>query len=618
MQDATTIVALERPRRWSGLLLSVGLVALVVVAHRGALSDGVDFDDYMHRANLRACGWSWHDLIEATTFDFPDRTMDYWWQAHPTQCRYPRPVFMLVLKLEYTLAGGNPVIIHAFGMAWHALAVLLIFHLARRLLASSGWAALAAATFALGAPSVLSVSWTAARNAVLGTLLLVAATDAYLAASFDNERRPRALQPALLLLAILCWALSTFSRETGIVFPALALALDLFWGGWSHVRRRLGVHALLIVLALLYVGWRLYIFPTGAFPAGYLETPHGLAYLLWAGSKLLQLTFQLLLQLPLFALANPADTGMRTIAVARVFMLVVVLTIVGLYLRLTRGQTGRLLGPLWMLLGLAATLPVSTLPHFGYLPFVGYALAVPAFLRGLPRRWRGALTSLDVLLLVGAFAAQRVLWRAGFRSEQLIYADIVTHTALPPPPDSQLFFINLPPTSTFIIFALEETWGPRNLKGHMLTIDTRGPGQNQPTHVERCGENELIVETAAPSYFASSAERLFLRMTAGPQAFHEGQVFHHELFDVTVLAVRDDGVRRLKFTFHKPVDTPGYYFYVSTAERPAYWLRFDATFTPETLARETAAWETSHARLLEERDRVVRLQRWWRHKRGWD
>ncbi|NTW35320.1 MAG: aminotransferase class I/II-fold pyridoxal phosphate-dependent enzyme, partial [Syntrophobacteraceae bacterium] len=67
-----------------------------------------------HRANVRACGWSWHDLIDATTVAFPDRTLSYWWQAHPTECRYVRPVFTLVLKAEYALGRGNPVFIDTY------------------------------------------------------------------------------------------------------------------------------------------------------------------------------------------------------------------------------------------------------------------------------------------------------------------------------------------------------------------------------------------------------------------------------------------------------------------------------------------------------------------------
>jgi hypothetical protein len=588
------------------------LAVVAAGAHWGALSDGVNFDDYLHRANISKCGWSWHDLVEATTFDFPDHTMSYWWQAHPTQCRYPRPVFMLVLKCEYLLARGNGVVIDAFGLAWHALATVLVYRLARWGLGSAGWALVAGLVFALNPNGVFAVSWTAARNAILGALFLVAATSAYAAASFDAQRQPRALQVRWVIAAIVLWALSVFSRETAIMFPGLAVALDACFGGWRHAWRRRGVYVLLGALALAYVGWRLCIFPTGAFPAGYLETPRGLGYPLWLGSKLLQLVFALLMHLPYFALANPADNWTARMLVGHGIMLGLALLIIALYARFARRVPGRWFWPVWMVAGLAPTLAVSTMPHFAYLPFVGYAVATSAFLCGVPRRWQKVLVAGNLLLLVLMFTGHRLLWRAAFRAEQLIYADILDTTQPPPPPGSHLFFVNLPLTNTFTIFALQETWGPRDLTGHMLTVAPEGLRMERPCQVARLNEHELLVTTEAPGYFATQAERLFLRMTAGPMPFHAGDVYRGTLFDTTIVAMQDDGVLQLKFTFHEPLDTPGYYFYVCTQDRPAQWLRFSPEFTPAALAHETAAWRAAHADRLAERDRLADFHGWWR------
>ncbi len=605
------------PARARGVWLYPLILAVVAAGvHWGALSDGVNFDDYLHRANVSKCGWTWHDLVEATTFDFPDGTMFYWWQAHPTQCRYPRPVFMLVLKCEYLLARGNGTIIDAFGLVWHALATILVYRLARWGLGAARWALLAGIVFALDPNGVFTVSWAAARNAILGTLFLVAATSAYAAASFDAQRQPRALRAGWLVAAIVLWALSVFSRETAIMFPGLVLALDACFGGWRHVWRRRGVYVLLGVLALAYVGWRLYIFPTGGFPAGYLETPRGLGYPVWLGSKLLQLVYALLMHFPYFALANPADGWTARMLIGHGFMLGLALLIVALYARFTQDMPGRWFWPLWMLAGLAPTLPVSTMPHFAYLPFAGYAVATCAFLAGVPRRWRTALVVGNVALVALMFGGHRLVWRAAFRAEQLIYADIVSTTQPPPPPGSKLFFINLPLTNTFTIYALQETWGPRHLTGYMLTLAPEGLRMERPCRVERLNARALLVTTDVPGYFATSAERLFLRMTAGPLPFHAGDVFPGQLFDTTVMAMQDGGVLQLKFTFHEPLDTPGYYFYVCTKERPAYWLRFGAEFTPGALAHETAAWRAAHAEALAERDRLADFQNWWRRVTG--
>jgi hypothetical protein len=603
--------AAARPPRWPAVAMALGLVVFTFAAHWGALSDGVDFDDYLHRANVRTSGWSWHDLIDATTVAFPDRTMSYWWQTHPTECRYVRPVFTLVLKAEYALGRGNPVVIDACSIAWHAAAVLLVFQFAAWLLGSRAWALLAAVLFALCPPSVFTVSWTAALNALLGTLFLVAATSAYARASFDAARRPCPLRPGLLALSVLCWLLSVFSREAGIAFPVLAVVLDAAVGGWRHLRHRWRVHVLLCGLAGCYVVWRLCIFQSPPQPPGYLETPHDAGYVLWAGAKLLQLLFCVLAQRSLAAVIRPEDTWTTAMVWTHVGMLAILTITIAWYARLTRRQPGRWFGPLWMVAALVPGLPVSTMPHFGYLPAVGYALAAGFFVRGVPRAWRGVILGGAVLLAVVHFAGHRTLWRANFRAEQLIYADILDHTP-PPPRGSHLFFVNFPLTSTMTIYALEEQWGARDLAGHLLTLNPGGLRMERPTRVERVAANELLVESDPPGFFVAPAEHLFLDMTAGPREFTVGQIVPGELFDTTILAVgADGGVLALKFTFREPLDSPEYYFYVSTPDRPAYRLRFGPSFTAEALAAETATWRVRRADMLAERDRVL-FGPWWR------
>ena len=54
-----------------------------------------------------------------------------------------------------------------------------------------------------------------------------------------------------------------------------------------------------------------------------------------------------------------------------------------------------------------------------------------------------------------------------------------------------------------------------------------------------------------------------------------GTIVKGELFDTTVLAADQRGVTKLKFTFHRPLESESYHFFVSSPERPAYHLRFN-------------------------------------------
>ena len=47
-----------------------------------------------------------------------------------------------------------------------------------------------------------------------------------------------------------------------------------------------------------------------------------------------------------------------------------------------------------------------------------------------------------------------------------------------------------------------------------------------------------------------------------------GTVVDGDLFDTTVLEADERGITKLKFTFHVPLDSPEYSFYLCTPEHP--------------------------------------------------
>lgn len=569
-------LAALRPAGRADLLAAFGLCAIVLVTHGSALNDGLFFDDHWHRTTLRSGGWSLRDLIESATFDLPGqppRLINLWWQEQPLQWRYARPVAMLVMKLELLLSRGSPAGVHACALFWHALASLLVYLLARWALQHRGWAFLAAATFAFQPHSVFGVSWIAARNALVSGVLFLAAAGAYVGASPLRAARGAGLSIPQLLAALLLWGLALFSRETAIIFPLLAPLLDLAGGGRTLLRRRLGVYGVMGVLAAVYLYWRLLVFPLADPPGIYFRPPAGALYPAWAAGKLAHMLFALVFQTPLFV--GLATQGGATVRHALLYALMgLALAGIGVWYALTsRAVRARWVWPAWVVLAFVPVIPVFVMPHFAYLPAAALSIMLAAMVRGLRRWWRAGVLALLVIGSLWSFGVYRCLWRGIVRSEQLIYADILAHTP-PPPSGSKLFFINLPAAGIYATVGLREAWGMADLEGYVLTFASHPLVMQKRCIVEPLSDNELVVSTAAPGYFSGLAGQMLYDGMRPGSPLTTGTFVPGPVFDTTVLAATEEGVTRLKFTFHRPLASPEYYFFVSSSERPACRLRF--------------------------------------------
>lgn len=591
----------RRSDRWKVPLL---LAVVTLVGHSGSLGDGLFFDDYWHRVTLRSGGWNWNDLVESATFELPGQLAHLWWQDTPLQWRYARPVAMAFMKLEYLLSGGDPAVIHAFGLLWHWGAGLVVFGLARRSLRRTWLAFFCAAVFILHPHQVFGVSWIAARNAVVSGFFFLAA--AYLYSDRTTLRRNLGAADALgksrlgrldsrpsplrLTAALLCWLLALFARETAIVFPAIAVLLDAAACGWAGLRRRVPIYLVMVLLAGGYLYWRLVVFPTAGPPGIYFTAPHGPAYLAWAASKLLHMLFAMIVQTPMFlGLATYAGLSGRNLAEHAV-MAAVVLIALAWYVRASRGVATRWAWLAWLALGLAPVIPVFVMPHFAYLPAAGLAIMIGVLVQQL----RGVARTLLVLVALGSclFAGTiyRYAWRAIVRSEQVLYADIGDHTP-PPQPGAKLYFIDFPVAGVYGAVAMREAWDVADIDGHFLTFAPHPLAVQEHSVVQALNDRELVVSAPAPGYFSGHSGRMMLAGMRSSAALHAGKTIAGELFDTTILEATDTGVTRLKFTFHKPLSTPGYYFYVSSPDRPAQRVRFED---------QRAALAPEHAELLDQ------------------
>jgi hypothetical protein len=544
------------------LAAAAALAALVLIAHGASLNDGLFFDDHWHRANLRERGWSLHDLVESATFELPGRLMNLWWQERPLQWRYPRPVAILAMKLEYTLTGGDPVGLHACGLAWHWLTALLVYRLGRWVLSSTGWALLAAGLFVIHPHSVFAVSWIAARNALVGGFFFTAAVYAYATASLSQDRTPRAFSAPRLAVALAAWLLALFSRETAVIFPLVALLLDLSFGGPRHLLRRGPLHALLWLLAGAFVFWRLFVFPHAQVPGVYFTPPDDAHYVLWAASKLLFMLFALTFQTPMFMGLATYDGQVTEPLTHAIIAALLAAAAVG-YGWASRGWPGRWVWPAWVVAALVPVVPVFVTPHFAYLPAVALVIMMAAVLRRLPRAARFAVPALLLVITLGALWLYRIAWRGIVRAEQLVYADLAASalSATASGSAGKAFFIDLPPAAIYATVVLRDVLHAPDLEGWALTFTPHHPLMTPPPcDVERRGPNQLVVCTTGPGYFSDLCGRMLLDSMRPDSPLRPGTVIPGELFDTTILEADERGVTSLVFTFRRPLDSPDFYF----------------------------------------------------------
>jgi protein O-mannosyl-transferase len=136
--------------------------------------------------------------------------------------QFYRPVQMLSYMLDYAVWGTRPFGYHLTNVLLHLLAGLLVWRLARRLVAP-GWAALwVAASFLVHPVQVEAVTYVAGRADILATLCLLGATACVLRGAADAGAGPRWLAPAALL-----YALALLGKEMAVVYPFLLAALGL-------------------------------------------------------------------------------------------------------------------------------------------------------------------------------------------------------------------------------------------------------------------------------------------------------------------------------------------------------------------------------------------------------
>ena len=153
-----------------------------------------------------------------------------WWRVF-TRSYWPqdwggdgyRPLTSLAFKLEFSLSGGSPMLVHGVNIALYALCAVLAFYFARRILPE--WCAwVVAALFAVHPVHVEAVANSVGQSELLVAAFMLPALTLYLR---DRMRDGGVLAPRTIGAIMLIYAGACFSKEHGIVLPALLVAAEL-------------------------------------------------------------------------------------------------------------------------------------------------------------------------------------------------------------------------------------------------------------------------------------------------------------------------------------------------------------------------------------------------------
>lgn len=592
---------------WAGLLL------LVLAGHGASLDDGYFFDDQWYRHTLGRYGWSFNELLESSTLELPGELAHLWWQEQDLHIRTARPLAMLLMKLQFLAVDGSAVGMHAFGLGWHALSAILLYQLAAWGLRSRGAGFAAAALFVVNPHSVIAVGWIAAQNALIGGALFLAALLAFVRGSFDPPAPPRRrpLSPWHAAAAGL-WLASLFSRETAIVLPAVALAIDVGFGGVRAALRRWPVYVLFAVVGGAYLYWRLVVFPRHEAPPIYFTSAQDAAYGLFAAAKLLHLLFAQVFYTPMLIGLVPYGAGAVGVqhAASYAFMTLVVGGVAVWYVWSSRGQAGRWVWPIWTVLAFVPVIPVFTAPHFTYLPAAAYFPIVATILRRLRGRWGVVVGVFIVAATVWSHALYRHLYRSVVRAEQLITADIMDHTPRPSE-GARVYFVNLPIVGVYSAATLRAEWGVDDLEGEILTFADHPMKMQSDFVIVQVDAHTFELLAPPPGYFAGFAGRMLLDASRPGRPLASGEVVRRDGFETTVVAADARGVTRLRLRFDRPLASPDLLFFASSHDRGAYRVRFDSpdggVVAPDL--QETIVWRARRDAWLGEREMLFAVLR---------
>ncbi len=188
---------------------SVALLALISSA--AGILNGFTYDDvYVVQRNplMKYLHQWWH------VFRLP------YWPKSAGGDGY-RPITILAFRIEGVLGHLDPMVYHATSIALYVVASLLVLSVGRRIMPL--WAAwVAAILFAVHPVHVEAVANVVGQSELWVAIAALAATSLYL-----RDRMAGPLKTRTALWVLLCYVVACFSKEHGIVLPAILIAAEL-------------------------------------------------------------------------------------------------------------------------------------------------------------------------------------------------------------------------------------------------------------------------------------------------------------------------------------------------------------------------------------------------------
>lgn len=593
------------------ILLLLLLAAAIIAGHGKSLWDGWFLDDHWHRQQYMDDQWSLQAMLDATTIK-PDRFMHAWWQAKPIQWQYIRPVSVYIAKVVYHLSDGNVKALHGLSVILHFINAMLVHHVCLRLTRRRFWSLVGALLFVVYSHSVYAVAWLAAQNTLLMTTFLLGALICYVRASglslyaapsgdpdvaggteppsrvAEPEEPVKGMRCWWFAAAMLLWALALGSRENAIVFPLLAAAFDLAFGGKRHLKARISGLILMIVAAGAFAVWRL-VLRFEPMPDFYVRRPDGSAYFAWWLVKLMHYVTATVWLSPMTVGPTGRFNPVTEVPGDCLLMLAILLVLGTGYYQACRRARGWWIWPLWILLSLLPVVPIMATPHSGYLPGVAFAVAMVlgAALRdrlspiGIGR-WCRPVAIWFLVATTVYMPIYRSMWQSVLTAERWTVQNIVASTR--PHEAADLFFINLPFVNIYAKHHLQPIWAGASdglppttmpdLRCHVLTYADNVLRMEERTRLEQIDAHSFTLSCAGRGYFSGGLGRFLLEGMASGRQFRPGEVVRGDLFDVFVARADSRGIQELRFKFHEPLASGRYLFYITTAERAGTRLRF--------------------------------------------
>lgn len=203
----------------------IAVAALAIIPHLGALSNPFAYDDWeiipqnpymVHPHAIR-------QMFGSHVWGFIG--------GHGGVTNYYRPLQHLLNYAVFHLLGAQPAWFHLFNVLLHAGVSLTVVAVISRLSSSRAAGILAGLLFAVYPVHSEVVAWIACTPDLLGTLFGLLAILVYLKADPASPLRP-ARRAGLLGLLALALSLAMFSKEIGVMLPAIIVAYEIL------VRRR--------------------------------------------------------------------------------------------------------------------------------------------------------------------------------------------------------------------------------------------------------------------------------------------------------------------------------------------------------------------------------------------